>query len=170
MSGHTSLHIFRNNLRSPHHSICWGCLQQLRARRTTSRYISTRLTSASSKSSVSSSSSPTSIKATSPASLASKNSTATAPPSNSAKNSNADPTKTSNSAKPSISDKPGDDFVPPVLQHALGLPERPQPGQNSGIDTRTWRQRRDDFHNYEKHLQRRKQLYVYLLRCYIVLL
>ena len=54
--------------------------------------------------------------------------------------------------------KPSKDYVPPVLQHALGLSERPRGGQNSGRDTRTWRQRREDTFNYQSHLRRRKEL------------
>ncbi|KAI9722368.1 MAG: hypothetical protein M1812_001840 [Candelaria pacifica] len=50
------------------------------------------------------------------------------------------------------------DFVPKPLSRPLGLDYPPQPGQNTGIDPRTWRQRRDDFVNYDKHLERRKQL------------
>lgn len=38
------------------------------------------------------------------------------------------------------------------------MPNPPQPGQNMGKDKRTLRQRRDDFHNYEKHLERRAKM------------
>ncbi|KAL2011602.1 hypothetical protein VTN00DRAFT_4320 [Thermoascus crustaceus] len=50
------------------------------------------------------------------------------------------------------------DFTPRVLDRPLGLVYPPEEGQNTGIDTRTLRQRRDDFVDYEKHLQRRKEL------------
>ncbi|EEH45762.2 uncharacterized protein PADG_01912 [Paracoccidioides brasiliensis Pb18] len=50
------------------------------------------------------------------------------------------------------------EFTPKPLNRPLGLPYPPQPGQNTGIDTRTLRQRRDDFVDYEKHIERRKEL------------
>lgn len=34
----------------------------------------------------------------------------------------------------------------------------PNPGENTGIDTRTLQQKRDDFVNYEKHLKKREML------------
>ncbi|BDD54766.1 Mitochondrial ATPase complex subunit atp10 [Monascus purpureus] len=55
--------------------------------------------------------------------------------------------------------QPGDkDFVPPLLNRPIGLVIPPQEGQNTGIDTRTLRQRRDDFVDYSRHLERRKEL------------
>ncbi|KAK2806834.1 Mitochondrial ATPase complex subunit atp10 [Onygenales sp. PD_10] len=51
-----------------------------------------------------------------------------------------------------------DEFVPKPLNRPLGLPYLPREGQNTGIDTRTLRQRRDDFVDHEKHLERRKYL------------
>ncbi|MCJ1284742.1 Mitochondrial ATPase complex subunit atp10 [Xylographa opegraphella] len=51
-----------------------------------------------------------------------------------------------------------DDHTPRPLSAPLGLREPPSAGQNTGIDPRTWRQRRDDFLNYDKHLERRASL------------
>ncbi|KAI9819905.1 MAG: Mitochondrial ATPase complex subunit atp10 [Pycnora praestabilis] len=47
---------------------------------------------------------------------------------------------------------------PKPLNRPIGLATPPKAGQNSGLDTRTWRQRRSDFLNYDKHIERRKQL------------
>ena len=44
------------------------------------------------------------------------------------------------------------------LSRPLGLPSSPKPGQNSGVDLRTWRERRDDFFDWDKHLARRREL------------
>ncbi|KAJ5382939.1 ATPase assembly factor ATP10 mitochondria [Penicillium concentricum] len=55
--------------------------------------------------------------------------------------------------------QPGDaDFVPPTLDRPIGSPQAPLEGQNTGIDTRSMRQRRDDFTNYDRHIKRRKEL------------
>lgn len=53
------------------------------------------------------------------------------------------------------------ELVPKPLSRALGMDYPPQSGQNSGLDTRSFAQKREDFASYEKYKVRRKQLYVY---------
>lgn len=57
------------------------------------------------------------------------------------------------------------EYTPRPLPRPLGQLQPPQPGENTGVDPRSWRERRDDFWNYDKHLARRRQLYVFPLTC-----
>ena len=53
-----------------------------------------------------------------------------------------------------------DDFTPTVLSRPIGFAAPPKPGENTGVDGRTFKQRREDFINPEKHRARRRDMYV----------
>lgn len=52
------------------------------------------------------------------------------------------------------------EFTPTPLARPIGMHFPPNAGENTGIDTRSLRQRHADFTNWEKHLQRREYLCV----------
>lgn len=48
-----------------------------------------------------------------------------------------------------------EEHIPRPLTRPIGMPNPPQPGQNMGLDHRTLRERRDDFVDFTKHMERR---------------
>ena len=51
-----------------------------------------------------------------------------------------------------------DDYTPYPLPRPIGIPHPPQPWDNMGLDPRNLSQRRDDFTDMAKHLQKREML------------
>ena len=50
----------------------------------------------------------------------------------------------------------GEKFTPSVLSRPLGVEQPPRPGENSPIDSRSLREKHEDFTSYDKALQRRR--------------
>ncbi|KKA30751.1 hypothetical protein TD95_002597 [Thielaviopsis punctulata] len=58
------------------------------------------------------------------------------------------------------------EFTPQPLPKPIGMLSPPRPGQNTGIDTRSIQQKREDLTNWDKHLERREFLKTKIARPY----
>lgn len=58
------------------------------------------------------------------------------------------------------------EFTPKPLPRPIGMQDPPQAGENTGVDNRTLRQKRDDFVDYDKHLARRSELTAQMAKPY----
>lgn len=56
-------------------------------------------------------------------------------------------------------------FEPTMLSRPIGLQNPPKPGENTGIDLRSLKQKRADFVDYHQHMRRREELYVQPTPC-----
>jgi mitochondrial ATPase complex subunit ATP10 len=69
----------------------------------------------------------------------------------------SNPNHSSNRQQPTPDDDDSE-HIPRPLSRPIGLPEPPQPGTNTGRDSRSLRKRHQDFTNYDRHLARRAQM------------
>ncbi|KAF8474731.1 ATP10 protein-domain-containing protein [Kalaharituber pfeilii] len=63
-----------------------------------------------------------------------------------------------NSTSEKSDDPKKKDYTPSVLMRPIGMNGPPRKGENHGIDTRSLQQRRDDFVNWDKHIEKRRRL------------